>query len=51
LSLLLKRFKVFVVSFECWRFLFILLNVEGFCSYFWMLKVLTFIFWCQRLLL
>jgi hypothetical protein len=37
LSLLFKKLKVF--AFECWRFLLFLLNVQGFCSYFWMLKV------------
>jgi hypothetical protein len=38
--------KVFAFVFECWNFLSILLNVEGSCSYFWMLKVVTFTFWC-----
>jgi hypothetical protein len=46
LSLLLKRLKVFVPTFECWRFLLFLLIIEGFCSYFWMLKVLIFTFLC-----
>jgi hypothetical protein len=43
--LLLKRLKVFAFAFECWRFLLFLLNIESPCSYFWMLKVLTFIFY------
>jgi hypothetical protein len=42
LFLLLKRLKVFVFAFECWRFLFILLDVEGSYFYFLMLKVITF---------
>jgi hypothetical protein len=41
LSLLLERFKV----------LLLLLNVEGFCCFFWMLKVLAHTFGCWRLLL
>jgi hypothetical protein len=50
LSLLLKRLKVFALAFECWRFLLFLLNVEGSCSYFWMLKVLICTFGWLRLL-
>ncbi len=41
LSLLLEKFKV----------LLLLLNVEGFCCFFWMLKVLAHTFGCWRLLL
>jgi hypothetical protein len=40
-------FKVFVVSFECSKFLFILLDVEGFYFYFLMLKVIAFTFGCS----
>ncbi len=46
LFLFLERLKVFDFAFKCSNFLLFLLNVEGSCSYFWMLKVLTFIFWC-----
>ncbi len=41
LSLILERFKV----------LLLLLNVAGFCCFFWMLKVLAHTFGCWRLLL
>jgi hypothetical protein len=34
--------KVFAPAFECWRFLLILLGVEGYYFYFFMLKVITF---------
>jgi hypothetical protein len=43
--------KVFVVSFECWRFLLILLDVEGSFFYFLMLKVITFTLGCLKFLL
>ncbi len=49
--------KVFVIYFEYWRFLLILLDVEGyyvtflfFIFYSWMLKVLTFGFRCWKFL-
>jgi hypothetical protein len=41
-----RRLEVFALAFKCWRFLLFLLNVESFYSYFWMLKVLIFTFWC-----
>jgi len=54
-------FKVFTFGFRCWKFLFLLLDiensyflfldVEGFCSYFYMLKVFAFGFWRFLLLL
>ncbi len=57
----LKKLKVFVLTFECWRYLLILLDVEGFYfyllilkgyhSYSWMLKVLIFGFKCWKFLL
>jgi hypothetical protein len=49
--LTLERLKVFVVSFECWRFLLILLDVEGFYFYFLMLKFIAFILKCLKFLL
>jgi hypothetical protein len=43
--------KVFIVSFECWRFLLILLDVEGPYFYFLMLKVIVYTFGCSKFLL
>jgi len=44
-------FKVITFDFRCWKFSFLLLNIEGsyFCS--WMLKVLALILRCWRFLL
>jgi hypothetical protein len=43
--------KVFVVSFECWRFLLILLDIEGSYFYFLMLKGYYFYFWMFKVLI
>jgi hypothetical protein len=51
LYLLSKRLKVFVVCFECWRFIFILLDVEGFYFYVLMFKVIILILKCSKFLL
>jgi hypothetical protein len=40
----LREVQGFAFAFECCRFLLFLLNVESSCSYFWMLKVITFTF-------
>jgi hypothetical protein len=42
--------KVFVVSFECWRLLFLLFDVKCYCFFSWMFKVLTFVFRCSKFL-
>ncbi len=57
----LKRLKVLVFAFECWKFLLILfgcwmflllfLDVKGYYFYSLMLKVLTFGFKCWKFLL
>jgi hypothetical protein len=43
--------KVFVFSFECWRFLLIVLDVEGFYFYFLIWKVIALILECSKFLL
>ncbi len=51
LFLLFFKLKIFTLTFECWRFLLILLDVEGSYFYFLMFKVIALTLECLKFLL